>query len=1265
MFLRPRFPLFSATFAGLLACVAAPPPLRADSLPTAGLVNFESAHVSPLAVTPDGTRLLAVNTAAAQLMVYEILPAGLAPSRVIPVGLDPVTVRARTDTEAWVVNHVSDTVTILNPRTGLVTATLKTDNEPADVVFAGNPQRAFVTCMQPNTVLVFDAANPAAAPARIPLLVEEPRALAVSADGSRVYAAGYRTGNGTVVLNGRSGPITTGSGTGSENIISRPEGPYSGVNPPPNRGAAFFPAITAPGTPPKSSLIARKTADGRWLDDNGGDWSLFISGAMAPLTRRVAGWDLPDRDVAVIQTATLAVTYQTRLMNVLMAMAVHPLTGEVTVAGTDATNEVRFEPNLNGVFLRVNLARFTPGGAAVIRDLNPHLDYTAARLLPPEQRARSLGDPRGLAWLADGSAAFVTGMGSANVAVTAGNGERLATIPVGAGPTGIVIPPGNTRRAYVLNRFDASLSVLDTAARAELLRLPFTDPTPPAIREGRRLLYDTHRTSGLGHISCASCHVDGRTDHLAWDLGNPAGATETTGEGKTVHPMKGPMLTQTLQDITRHPRLHWRGDRASIESFHPAFLGLQSAGDGLTADEMAKLRAFLDTIHFPPNPYRNANNTLPAALKLPDGSTANASAGRTLLNSDCLPCHTRSKTRSELTDNEVGQAFIPGQFAGFYDRAGYDEKNTATSTGGFGYFHDGADPIYVATRGLDLTAAILTFEGPGFGLTGAMARRDAHPAAGKQVTVTAANAAAARAEAGALYNILIGSAQLGMTATGFLDGAPRAYSGTSANFVSDSGETRTISWILDRAVAGQTFTFTLVPRGTEKRLATDRNLNGVPDLNEPATASWVNWATLRGVTDGVAGNSDGDLFPNLLEYALSGDLGLGSAPAAPGLSLSGGVPAFSLTRPRGVTDITYTAEQSATLRPDSWTALTGSPVVSVNADNTETVSWTDVFTRAGFTARGFLRVKVTLPGGAEAVTPPTGFYRIALPRGNSAWTAGLTGRAVWAGSVVSAAAAADGAGRKALTLSAAAFPQGALVRHYAELLPPASSAGATLDISANNGDQITVVDPLGACVPGTRLVIRPHATLGTLFPGGAGLAPLSDSVTVFASNGGKKLHFWNPAPAPGRWIDALGSDATGTVVPPGAGVMMQTSAARALVIGADGGVAWPKAGPLRVPLTPAVNNWAGPLTPLGGTLPLSALGFQSALRPLNDSVSVYPPDGTLKRSGTYLWNGTGFISGSGTAAGGLPVTAGGAQVINTGVPAVLVLPNLLPYSDQP
>ncbi len=54
------------------------------------------------------------------------------------------------------------------------------------------------------------------------------------------------------------------------------------------------------------------------------------------------------------------------------------------------------------------------GGANTITDLNGHINYANASL-PQAQRQLSIGDPRAIVWKADGSKAYITGMGSNNV----------------------------------------------------------------------------------------------------------------------------------------------------------------------------------------------------------------------------------------------------------------------------------------------------------------------------------------------------------------------------------------------------------------------------------------------------------------------------------------------------------------------------------------------------------------------------------------------------------------------------------------------------------------------------------------------------------------------------------------------------------------------------------------------------------------------------------------------------------------------------------
>lgn len=599
----------------LLLLIASGAPVAAE-LP---FVNWENHPVRALDLSPDGRLLAVAHTADNRVQLFDVSSGQPIAAGSVVVGVDPVAVKFRTADELWVVNHVSDSVSIVDVPARRVRATLTTDDEPFDVVFAGG--RAFVSCSQVNRVLVFDAANPGA-PQRISIRGEDPRALAVSPDGRSVYVAIFESGNATTILSGG----LVNAGVALPNVVNDLRGPYGGVNPPPNAGSGFDPPRDPAAAPPRVGLIVRKDGLGRWRDDNGADWTEFVSGSLASASGRRPGWDLPDRDLAVIDVDTLAVRYVSGLMNMVMALAVNPVSGQVSVVGTEAINEVRFEPKVNSRFVRVQLARVdaAPGGSKSIGDLNPHLDY-AVTTLPPAQRVASIGDPRAIAWRADGSLAYVAGLGSNNVIAIDAQGQRVgAPIAVGQGPIGLAIDEAR-RRLYVWNHFEASLSTIDLDSRAELARSRAFDPLPAAIKAGRPLLYDTHLTSGLGQASCASCHIDARMDRLAWDLGDPSQPPQAFNQNcitsrirpcEDFHAMKGPMTTQTLQDIIGHEPHHWRGDRDGIEAFNPAFEGLLGNHRLLTPGEMQAFEDFLATVTFPPNPFRTLANGLPTALPL-------------------------------------------------------------------------------------------------------------------------------------------------------------------------------------------------------------------------------------------------------------------------------------------------------------------------------------------------------------------------------------------------------------------------------------------------------------------------------------------------------------------------------------------------------------------------------------------------------------------------------------------------------------------------
>src|SRR5215475_6225475 len=131
------------------------------SLAPGRFTTFESGQVRPLALSPNGKLLLALNTPDNRLEVFHVGSSGLSHRASVPVGLEPVAVAAPSDDEAWVVNHLSDSVSVVklsqDGRSGAVVRTLLVGDEPRDIVFAGpGRRRAFITTAHRGQNAPFD-----------------------------------------------------------------------------------------------------------------------------------------------------------------------------------------------------------------------------------------------------------------------------------------------------------------------------------------------------------------------------------------------------------------------------------------------------------------------------------------------------------------------------------------------------------------------------------------------------------------------------------------------------------------------------------------------------------------------------------------------------------------------------------------------------------------------------------------------------------------------------------------------------------------------------------------------------------------------------------------------------------------------------------------------------------------------------------------------------------------------------------------------------
>lgn len=647
-----------ALLGALVCCLAVAP--RVMAAPSFTL--FESGQVRPLASSPDGTRLFAVNTPDNRLEVFDVTGASIAHAGSVTVGLEPVAVAARTNGEVWVVNHLSDSVSVVDvsdPAAPRVVRTLLVGDEPRDIVFAGaGGNRAFITTAHrgQNTphhatietilstaglgradVWVFDAANLGVSLGGTPLTIvtvfgDTPRALTVSPDGGTVYAAVFHSGNRTTTL--------------SEGVV-----PDTGPNalPLPNDN---FQNIVGP----EVGLIVRYDGT-KWTDELGRDWSSSVK------------FSLPDKDVFSIDAdanppaqVVGPTSFYADVGTILFNMVTNPVNGKVYVTNLDSKNHVRFEGE--GVYasgfkpvgepasVRGHLAesRITvlDGASVLPRHLNKHVDYsTCCAPIPNTENADSLAFPLGMAVSSDGGTLYVAGFGTGEIGVydtseiendtfTPASADQIPL--TGGGPTGLVLDEARTR-LYVLTRFDNSLSVVSTATGAETAHVALHNPEPASVVTGRPRLYDTSFSSSHGDSSCASCHIFGDFDSLAWDLGNPDDTVLNNPGPFSVgpfinpdfHPMKGPMTTQSLRGMANHGPMHWRGDRtggnepgvvtaqpdsgtfdedAAFKKFNPAFPGLVGRDQQLTANEMQQFTDFVLQVTYPPNPIRNLDNSL-------------------------------------------------------------------------------------------------------------------------------------------------------------------------------------------------------------------------------------------------------------------------------------------------------------------------------------------------------------------------------------------------------------------------------------------------------------------------------------------------------------------------------------------------------------------------------------------------------------------------------------------------------------------------------
>lgn len=917
--------------------------------------HFESGQVRPLAMSPDGQRLFAVNTPDNRLEIFDVTAEGLELVDSVVVGLEPVAVAARTNGEVWVVNHLSDSVSVVDVSStpARLERTLLVGDEPRDIVFAGPRNnssdpfpRAFITTAHRGQahdlsggekygdfftssvgradVWVFEANNLGAELGGTPEIIlslfgDTPRALVASADGQKVYVGIFHSGNKTTVI--------------------------------PEQGNFNLPNADFNDAPAIPTIVQY---DGNnWLDASGNvDNSPRLQ--------------LPDYDVFEIDADAVVPVEVDRFSGVgtiLFNMAINPLNGKLYVSNTDANNLQPNEPDITGNIHRSQITVIDGLGMVSPRHINKHIDYSVVPSSVATKNA-SLATPTGMVIAGDGLL-YVAAFGSSKIGIfntaeldadsfTPSANDHIALS--GGGPSGLVLDENNNR-LYVLTRFDNGISVVDRNTAAEVSHITLHNPEPVSIIEGRRFLYDAVESSSNGEASCGSCHVFGQMDDLAWDLSDNTATSVILNPNPfnpvldqimqfitpAFHPMKGPMVTQSLRGMDKQGPMHWRGDRsgalsgstfddedAGFKQFNSAFVGLLGRTSELNVQQIQQFTDFSLQLSYPPNPIRNLDNSL----------TADEQAGSDIYHNEitdqatsCNGCHLLDEqaglfgTDGQSSFEAAPQLMKVAHLRNMYQKVGMfgaipQAGSVAGQTlnfpaagpadqpqvRGFGYTHNGTVDTLESFTGASL------FSYPG-NRTQAINRvsqfmlaypSDLAPIVGQQLTLSASSGADVQQRIALLKarsqtsfatadsplqnecDLVVNSVVAGQSRSWFYQGVD--------NYVSDSNFESVYTEAQMQALlsSGTKLTYTCAPPGSGHRIALDRDMDGLLNYSElsvygsnPASLdsdsdglSDIDEVTVYGTAPGLA-DTDGDGFLDGEELAN----GTNPIDAAPQLSI--------------------------------------------------------------------------------------------------------------------------------------------------------------------------------------------------------------------------------------------------------------------------------------------------------------------------------------------------------------------------------------------
>ena len=241
---------------------------------------------------------------------------------------------------------------------------------------------------------------------------------------------------------------------------------------------------------------------------------------------------------------------------------------------------------------------------------------------------------------------------------------RLRRVLVGGRPTELAFA-SDSKTLYVANYLSDAVQVVDAESAKLNKTIVLGGPKKLSlVRRGEILFHEANRSFNQWY-SCNTCHSDGHTNGLDFDTLN-----DGRQDLSTAH-QRSRKKVPTLRRVTKTKPWTWHGwqtslDEAMIESFTKSMQGPKPKSEDVKA-----LVAYLGTLDYPKNPFRQADGGLTPAAQRGQDVFRSAKAA-------CNTCH----GGPELTDgkiHEVGleepddayRGYNPPSLRGVYDKDPY------------------------------------------------------------------------------------------------------------------------------------------------------------------------------------------------------------------------------------------------------------------------------------------------------------------------------------------------------------------------------------------------------------------------------------------------------------------------------------------------------------------------------------------------------------------------------------------------------------------